>query len=154
EVNNDYFTIQRSKDGIYFEPIGKINGAGSTLKEQSYSFTDNDPYIEDISYYRLKQTDLNGNYGYSKLVSVDRTGISDLTVYPNPSKDGIFIIMTDFFSNTSNFYEVLDYSGRKIIEQKIQSNKSVLDLSGNAKGLYILRSTINGKTTSKKVVFN
>ncbi len=154
EVNNDHFTIERSKDGIYFEAIGRVNGAGSTLKEQNYSFTDNDPDIEDIGYYRLKQTDLNGNYGYSKIVSVDRTGASDLVVYPNPSQDGVFFIMTDYFSNTSNFYEVLDYSGRKVIEHKIQSNKSVLDLSGNAKGLYILRSTINGKTASKKVLFN
>lgn len=154
EVNNDHFTIERSKDGISFEAVGKIKGVGSTLKKQKYSFTDNDPYLDDVSYYRLKQTDQNGNYAYSKIVSIDPNLEQDLNVYPNPSQDGVFFIITDYFSSTSNFYEVLDYSGRKIIEQKIQGNKSVLDLTGNGKGLYILRSTINGKTSSKKVVFN
>jgi len=154
EVNNDHFIIERSKDGISFETIGKIKGAGNTLNKQNYSFSDNDPYTEVVSYYRLKQVDQNGNYSYSKLVSVDRKTISEITVYPNPSQDGVFFITTDYFSNSSNFFELLDYSGRKILEQKIQSNKTVLDLSANGKGMYILRSTINGKTNSKKVVFN
>ena len=59
QVNNDYFNIQKSIDGYEWEDKTTIQGAGNVNTQMSYNWLDTDPSI-DISYYRLKQTDYNG----------------------------------------------------------------------------------------------
>jgi len=85
EKNNDYFTIEKSKEGKEFLPIGKINGAGNSLAMNHYSFTDKNPY-EGTNYYKIKQTDFDGNYKFSDIVSVyaSSTSFSNIQVFPNP----------------------------------------------------------------------
>jgi hypothetical protein len=69
EKNNAYFTIQRSANGIDFTSIGNINGQLNTSTLKTYSFTDYQP-IQGVNYYRIKQTDVDEKYEYSKTVSV------------------------------------------------------------------------------------
>lgn len=59
EMNNDYFTIERSSDGINYKPIATVNGAGTSNSVNSYSYTDNTPGYGTL-YYRLSQTDYDG----------------------------------------------------------------------------------------------
>jgi len=70
EINNDYFTIQHSKDGKTFEDIGIIDGAGNSNKNISYSWTD-EYNIEGVNYYRLSQTDFDGTIVYFKIIYVN-----------------------------------------------------------------------------------
>jgi hypothetical protein len=72
EINNDYFTIERSFDGTHFTPITRIDGAGNSTHKIDYLTIDKD-YINGINYYRLIQTDYNGEETTSKIVSVDMT---------------------------------------------------------------------------------
>lgn len=72
EINNDYFTIERSFDGIHFSPITRMDGAGNSTHKIDYLTIDKD-YINGINYYRLIQTDYNGEETTSKIVSVDMT---------------------------------------------------------------------------------
>jgi trimeric autotransporter adhesin len=60
EFNNDYFTIDRTEDGIYFESKVIINGAGNSSQTTNYFWTDEQP-LEVTSYYRLRQTDFDGS---------------------------------------------------------------------------------------------
>lgn len=69
ELNNDYFTVERSVDNTHFEEVGKTDGAGNSYTTLDYKFIDGHPY-KGTSYYRLKQTDYNGSYTYSKSVKV------------------------------------------------------------------------------------
>ena len=69
ELNNDYFTIERSKDGITWEALETISGAGTTNQRSEYNSIDALPFA-GISYYRLKQTDYDGAYSYSAIKSV------------------------------------------------------------------------------------
>lgn len=70
ENNNDYFTLEKSTDGLSFKSIGVIKGSGNSSFKIDYNFKDRD--IEDvINYYVLKQTDINGNYSYSDIISID-----------------------------------------------------------------------------------
>ena len=70
EHNNDYFTIEKTLDGEEFEAIGVVNGAGKSISPRNYELYDFN-ILQLINYYRLKQTDYDGNYIYSKIVSVD-----------------------------------------------------------------------------------
>lgn len=69
ELNNDYFTIERSNDGVNWEKINETNGAGTTTQRTNYSAIDERP-LQGISYYRLKQTDFDGKYSFSNIASV------------------------------------------------------------------------------------
>lgn len=69
EINNDYFTIERSRDAVNTEIIGHVDGAGNSTRTLHYRFTDNRPHT-GVSYYRLKQTDFDGSFEYSKWVAV------------------------------------------------------------------------------------
>lgn len=78
EVNNDYFTVERRTDFETWEEIGTINGAGTSSEQRLYAYTD-ERYAAKINYYRLKQTDFDGKYEYSKIISVDNSDV-DRTV--------------------------------------------------------------------------
>ncbi|MCB9174114.1 MAG: hypothetical protein H6589_05855 [Flavobacteriales bacterium] len=90
EINNDYFTIERSTDLKNWESIKEIRGAGNSNYTLSYSTVDQNP-LEGISYYRLKQTDFNGEYSYSDIQVINNKGIKDISLYPNPVKNTLHI---------------------------------------------------------------
>lgn len=74
ELNNDYFTVEKTLDGIDFNEVGIVNGSGTTYSIHDYSLTDYQLQNSAMTYYRLKQTDFDGNYSYSDLISVDNIG--------------------------------------------------------------------------------
>ena len=85
ETNNAYFTVERSGDGKDFNEIGVLPGAGNSTSERQYSFTDEQP-INGINYYRIRQTDFDGQYSYSPVESV-RFSIASADIdfiSPNP----------------------------------------------------------------------
>ena len=88
EINNDYFTLERSKDGVAYEVIAVIQGAGNSSNEIEYRFIDEFP-LTGISYYRLKQTDYNGNYTYSDKKSIYLESETEMLIYPNPSNGNV-----------------------------------------------------------------
>lgn len=77
EINNDFFTLEKTKDGVNFEIVCIINGSGSI--SEAVNYTAYDYQVEKIiNYYRLKQTDYDGESTYSDLISIDnRTASSD-----------------------------------------------------------------------------
>ncbi len=83
ETDNDYFSIEKSRDGQQFNQAGRVAGAGTSLAKLTYGFNDDFPF-GGASYYRLKQVDLNGMFTYSKTVKVSSDITSALRVYPNP----------------------------------------------------------------------
>jgi len=84
EVNNDYFTLERSTNDLEFEERAVVQGAGNSNELIHYGFVDDSP-LPGRSYYRLKQTDFDGTFTYSKVVTVSRQGTDDaFQAYPNP----------------------------------------------------------------------
>jgi len=63
EINNDFFTIERSRDSYGWEVLGFVNGAGNSSTPKSYTFNDIHP-LDGLAYYRLKQTDFDGRFKY------------------------------------------------------------------------------------------
>lgn len=89
QVNNDYFTIERSVNGFEWEVVGHVDGAGTVQETMYYNLRDSNPYFP-VSYYKLKQTDYDGNYSYSEIISISnyRTDSEFISnIFPNPSSD-------------------------------------------------------------------
>jgi hypothetical protein len=92
EINNDYFTVERSKDGLLFEDILKMEGAGNSTSIRNYSITDFNPYF-NTSYYRLKQTDFDGKNSFSNIISANNKNDFSFDIFPNPFHDKLIIIL-------------------------------------------------------------
>lgn len=112
EINNDYFTIERSSDGVNFSPVAYVQGAGNSNHNLYYTATDFEP-LTGISYYRLKQTDFDGSFEYSELISVNNTvgSAADVVLYPNPN-NGNFRLHSG--SDTDIAFRVFDMQGRVV----------------------------------------
>lgn len=102
EKNNDFFTIERTVDGIDFEEVGKVAGQGNSSLKNEYTFSDTRPK-NGISYYRLKQTDYNGESEYFEVKSVNiQKGDFVSNVYPNPAvmnRTTVFVEKNEFYCN-------------------------------------------------------
>lgn len=59
EINNDYFILEHSIDGISFESIGRVYGQGNSLVQNDYSFIHMRPNPNKVNYYRLRQVDFD-----------------------------------------------------------------------------------------------
>lgn len=77
ENKNLYFTIERSIDGIYSSDLMQLPGAGESTGKQSYKVSDNEP-ANGINYYRLSQTDTDGQRQRFGIISVDNTHSGDI----------------------------------------------------------------------------
>jgi len=94
ETNNDFFTVDRSADGISWETVQTLPGAGNSSQVSDYSWIDNSPYA-GISYYRLKQTDYDGKSETFNIVSVVQKDVEELQAYPNPVSHSSSLIGID-----------------------------------------------------------
>lgn len=152
EINNDYFTIERSKDGLVFTPIIYTKGAGTSNGEIEYLEIDKNPYY-GVSYYRLKQTDYDGSSDYSGIVTIYRKSdiANSISIYPNPFND----IITVSFSNVeinNSLIKILDISGRILRTDIIESNIYTMNLSQYPKGIYILQVSFEGENYFDKII--
>jgi len=122
ELNNDYFTIEKSSDGKIFSELIRIPGAGNTSVAKNYSTADDNP-INGTNFYRLRQTDFNGKSTFSKIISVqfnDNSSTDNLEIHnvsPNPFTKQFKV---DFASSKSKEIEILliDLSGKIIYKEK------------------------------------
>jgi hypothetical protein len=141
EINNNYFTVERSLDAINFEPLARVSGAGNSTLTNAYRYLDKNP-ARGISYYRLRQTDFNGDTEVFDPASVNLTVIGTLvTVYPNPASEFV-VVDTQCEKSGKTKIELIDISGRIVHQAEFSlqqgSNKVHIDLSAFEKGNYVL----------------
>lgn len=138
EENNDFFTVEKSIDGKNFEVIGIVQGAGFSLEELDYEFVDENP-IAGINYYRLKQTDFDGQFEYFDIKSVDFEGNTRVVVYPNPATNNVVInttIQDEVTVQIFNLTGQLVYQNNQRIDNQLNVN-----LADFANGTYLVRVT-------------
>ena len=148
EINNDFFTIERSLDGKTFETLATVSGAGNSLVELDYMYIDMAP-ARGLNYYRLKQTDYDGTFSYSEVKSVNFDKDSkDAIAYPNPFNESIslqFPSSEENFSGNLRTIEVFDIYGKLAmrINLPMDENRITIDFSKLHSGTYFLH-TLDG----------
>jgi len=151
ELNCDFYTIERASDALDFKELSRVKGSGTTLNTSNYVDIDNEPK-SGINYYRLKQTDLNGDQKYFNTVVVNFEGHLNVSIFPNPSK-GMFTIK----SNTNEIdIKVVDILGRIVFEQKLSQTNGIIetsfDLSNLSNGTYNALINASGEVISRKLI--
>lgn len=87
ELNNNYFTIERSLEGHVFNDIGRVAGAGNSSELRLYNLIDESPE-NGYNYYRLKQTDFDGTVNTHNIEVVKFDGeefLPSISLFPNPN---------------------------------------------------------------------
>ncbi len=152
ETNNNYFTIEQSIDQKKWQELETVQGAGNSSMEHEYSYTDRLP-IQAISYYRLKQTDFDGNTNYGNIIQVkpcDMGGTENSALYPNPSLNGKFNLLYTGDKNQVMSTDIYNALGERIYRSTVF--QSAFDLSDQATGVYFLQVHTHLKTILLKVV--
>lgn len=120
ELNNDFFTIERSADGENFTEILRTDGAGTSNQQLDYFERDYSP-LPGVSYYRLKQTDYNGDFSFSNIVAVKRkSDLGELGVYPNPvDQDAAFFLTFSGFGDEEVLVVLRDMTGKEFYSKMV-----------------------------------
>ncbi|MCX6292483.1 MAG: T9SS type A sorting domain-containing protein [Bacteroidetes bacterium] len=160
EINNDHFDIERSRDGINFESIQQIPGAGNSNITLNYGIIDKNP-IEGTSYYRLKQTDYDGHFTYSEIKSVnihdikaDNFVIEDIG--PNPFENSFHVVYRTDKAGPVNVR--LSTTGGQLVNAEDMNAEAgsnryeYTDQTGLTPGMYILTILYNDKKITQKII--
>jgi hypothetical protein len=133
EINTDHFEVQSSRDAKNFIKVTTVEASGSG--DFHYRYNDRTDYGGTI-YYRLKMSDLDKTFTYSKIISL-KGDENFAAIYPNPAGGMVTFQVSDaLLKTTANLYDI---SGRRIHSMIITGNKQQINTKALTSGLYILR---------------
>jgi hypothetical protein len=161
ETNNRGFEVERSLDGTKFESIGFVKGKMNTTARTNYTYADVNVFFAQQTgtlYYRLKQLDNDGQFDYSKTVSVSTKATEQkvtTTLYPNPFKDVLTLHLSSAQSTLADI-RIVDMAGMEVNHFSYQVNEGSSDINlgdNNLKtGIYFVVITINGEKQTHKLI--
>src|SRR5258706_4424373 len=159
QVNCDYFSVERSEDGVNFSSIVNMKGKGNSNRNDVYDYIDADA-LEGTSYYRLIEVDFDGKSQTFNTVSVTYKPTPEITVYPNPVAAGSTATVEIPFTNIDSQVEVsmMNIEGKKIFSKtfgKNTGNSSTISFQTEAfpaKGTFLLLVARNDSRTIKKIL--
>ncbi len=149
ESNNDFFTVECSRDGELWEEKVIIDGAGKS--ERTLEYIDFDEYpLKGLSYYRLKQTDFEGKYSYSEIQSVRlEEENTSVLIYPHP-------VIEDFFTIKAQIKEIELYDNTGVIvhTQDFETIENIVKIKTSTlkSGVYFLKIFDGIKVQTEKVI--
>ena len=160
EQNVTSYTLEHSEDGINFIDVQTIMLKANNSTNNKYTVNDEYPF-EGATYYRVKQSMLDGRKEYSHTISVNLRGKYDniYNIHPNPTNNNLNF---EFYSKSISAIdiELLNYAGASVLKlnQPLEEGKNNITLPMNEldNGVYILKvvSEKSGKTTHHKIIKN
>lgn len=156
ETDNDFFTLQRSTDGVQFTNLANIKGAGNSITTIAYDYLDQNAPA-GISYYRLLQTDFNGTVTQSDIVSLNRQRTEmPLTVTPVPAVGSVTLTFTAQTIGQGKI-ALFDVAGKKALELPVALTPDVIQqvtvpIDQLPDGMYLLHLITPAGTQAAKLV--
>jgi hypothetical protein len=156
EQNSRDFSIERSTDGVNYTAIGSLPAAGNSTMSIAYSFTDYAPEA-GTNYYRLLQTDINGQFKYSKTVTIKFPLIAGMKIAPNPAVGTVYYTVNGLRQSQASV-SITDMNGKKMLVRAITLQQGInrlnLDVSALPAGNYTLQvtNTAIGQQTTERLV--
>ncbi|HTL81263.1 MAG TPA: G8 domain-containing protein [Bacteroidia bacterium] len=145
ETNNSFFTIERTTDGTNFTMIATVSGSGTTSAQHDYLTEDYSP-VAGFNYYRLTQTDINGQSEQFPLIAVEYSPGQNCEMFVVPDQDGNYVVtIPGCTMSSAPAMDVIDVSGRVIATLKpaIGPNDSFVytlhPVAGMNTGIYFIQ---------------
>lgn len=147
EENSNFFAVERSSDGNNFTTIGSVAAAGNSSAPRNYSFTDLSPEKSN-DFYRLRQTDLDGNFTYSpiRLLNFSATSYS-LSWYAAGPRS----VEVSLQQGSNERYNLIDMAGHLLLRGQLANGMTLIaDLPG---GIYLVQViTTTGQSLETKIL--
>lgn len=124
EINNDFFTIERSFDGVTFSEIGNVSGQNGT-GVNNYSFIDSWELGFNSAYYRIKQTDYDGQFDYSEIRIVSGNQ-EDVSVFPNRLHQHKSLTVSGLVASKKYTLQIIDNLGRLTFSTEFEGSRTKL----------------------------
>jgi hypothetical protein len=140
EENVDYFLLEKSRDANEFKSIAQVNAVGFSKSESQYSYNDRED-IYGVNYYRLKMTDNDTKFTYSKIIRLINEQFDyDITLSPNPANDNIRLSFSKALDKASKML-IYDMNGKIVASSIIEKDESVknINISALSSGKYIIQ---------------
>lgn len=163
EENNKGFEVESSIDGKNFKYLGFVKGAVNSNTVSNYNLVDANAFVNNASnviYYRLKQLDLDGQFTYSKVVSVNNDSKTEnvFEVFPNPFNTEFNIVVNATEAGNATV-ETIDLQGKVLVSKSFNTvnglnTLNMTDLPNLNAGIYVIKVTVNGQTFVHKLVKN
>jgi len=157
ETEHSHFIVEKSKNGIRFESIARVESEGGDGERAQYEVFDNKPE-NGINYYRLKSIDLNGDFTYSQIESVTfrKKVLKSILVYPNPAISEAFVAI-NAKESVAAIVQIFDIEGHEMLRSNIEIqkgyHKQALNVRDLASGLYsVIISDKRGELGSSKLI--
>ncbi len=161
ETNTDYFSIEKSTNGVQFFEAGRIPAAGNSNTPRNYRYTDPTPGAAgELIYYRIITKDLDGKRSVSevRLIRPGRTaGDFIVTFGPNPVQRSE-PLQISYYAEAGGVMDVNIYSltGKQVLKENRKTSNGLntlrLNLSNLAAGQYAAEFILNGKKELKKII--
>lgn len=168
ETNSDYFVVEKSTDMNKFEEVKTVKAAGFSNQIINYFVVDENPY-EGISYYRLKEVDMDGTINYVGIAKViynkssknsktatqnQENSLQMINLFPNPTSNQINIVFSAL-GNEKTIILVFDIQGKVMLSMErsdiIEGNNIItLNASNLPQGIYFINViSASGKAYGK-----
>jgi hypothetical protein len=148
EVNNNYFSVERSFDGKNFKEIGQVKSIGNHADEHAYSYLDAGvkDQVSGKVFYRVKQIDINRKYTWSDVVNLAADKVkNEAYIFPNPAMGDYFSFVYENFNIAETVVldiQLMDVHGRVLRQLKENitkgKNQFQIPIDGIASGTYYL----------------
>jgi hypothetical protein len=148
EKNISHFTVERSEDGNGFKGAGSVT-ANNNNNENKYSYLDRTATTAPVVFYRLKINETNGQAKYSDIIRINNNRKGQLSIYPNPVRNGQLSIETATAVTAGTNLSITDLAGRKVFLQHLDAGLAAgqilkVPVSHLTAGTYILQLGTDG----------
>lgn len=147
-INAEKFEVEYSTDGNSWIPLAEIKIMNSN--QANFQFT-HQQIPQGNLYYRIKQTDNDGSYVYSRIVLLRNKATGNYVIFPNPANNYIQV-SAPYYSNGKTGIELLDATGRKIISKQMLSSTEEINTALLPDGTYFLKLVHNEEVKMHKVL--
>lgn len=146
EERTSAFTIERSRDGKTFTPLGTVAAAGNSNASRQYRFVDAAPL--SANFYRLRTTDIDGATSLSTVIAYKMNRGSALLVYPNPATT---VLHLQYSAGEPATAQIVDASGKTVRKIFLPQGENALtvDVAGLKNGIYWLKVGAETRTFLK-----
>ena len=155
EHNTSHFVVERSFEGTIWEKLGEVTAAGNSTSILNYSFIDTDLVARALTYYRLKQLDIDGKSETFGPVSSDcAIEYTSIGLQPNPCATEVTLSIASQIPTEVN-YTLISPEGKVLETKQIAVHSGItlytFDVSHYPSGMYMMRFDVNDKRFIKKL---
>lgn len=151
ETNNDYFTLEKSSDGVVYYPLARIKGAGNSNHTLLYSWVETTKLSDNLEYYRLRQTDYDGKNSVSSRIVIHGRNNQQGISMPNVCNAGSALELSlPYLSGWE--VQIFDMNARLRLQKRFNTKTGSIDLIGLNSGTYLVKIANGSELYVEKLI--